>query len=377
VTLKLANSPEIDTFGLLLPVGISFYTFQTMSYTIDVYNRKNKPYEDFLSFSCYAAFFPQLVAGPIVRADHFEKEIEKVLSPSSMRIRLGLTLIVYGLAKKLIIADNMAVHVNTIFDDVEGLTNIGLVWWGALAFGIQIYCDFSAYTDIAIGSAHLLGITLPENFDSPYTATSPQDFWRKWHISLSTWLRDYLYIPLGGSRNGPRVMFFALMTTMLLGGLWHGASWNFVLWGLIHGLLLIIHRVVKQNNIVKSLYDSKPRTITMMGWIVTQYFIFMTWLIFRLEDSSILKPALKSYIGIGSHWDTQEMLEHLPEIKFLTFGIAILFISGHLLSSKIGGFKHWISRQKPLMWGVLIGTMIGLSLTLRPAETADFIYFRF
>lgn len=377
VTLKLANSPEIDTFGLLLPVGISFYTFQTMSYTIDVYNRKNKPYEDFLSFSCYAAFFPQLVAGPIVRADHFEKEIEKVLSPSSMRIRLGLTLIVYGLAKKLIIADNMAVHVNTIFDDVEGLTNIGLVWWGALAFGIQIYCDFSAYTDIAIGSAHLLGITLPENFDSPYTATSPQDFWRKWHISLSTWLRDYLYIPLGGSRNGPQVMFFALMTTMLLGGLWHGASWNFVLWGLIHGLLLIIHRVVKQNNIVTSLYDSKPRTITMMGWIVTQYFIFMTWLIFRLEDSSILKPALKSYIGIGSHWDTQEMLEHLPEIKFLTFGIAILFICGHLLSSRIGGFKHWISRQKPLMWGVLIGTMIGLSLTLRPAETADFIYFRF
>ena len=376
-TLKLANSPEIDTFGLLLPVGISFYTFQTMSYTIDIYKGKNKPYEDFLSFSCYAAFFPQLVAGPIVRADHFEKEIEKVLSPSTMRIRLGLTLIVYGLAKKLIIADNMAVHVNTIFDDVEGLTNIGLVWWGALAFGIQIYCDFSAYTDIAIGSAHLLGITLPENFDSPYTATSPQDFWRKWHISLSTWLRDYLYIPLGGSRNGPRVMFFALMTTMLLGGLWHGASWNFVLWGLIHGLLLIIHRVVKQNNTVTSLYTSKPRIFTMMGWIVTQYFIFMTWLIFRLEDSSILIPALKSYIGIGSHWDTQEMLEHLPEIKFLTFGIAILFICGHLLSSKIGGFKHWISRQNPLVWGVLIGTMIGLSLTLRPAETADFIYFRF
>ena len=376
-TLKLANSPEFDTFGLLLPVGISFYTFQTMSYTIDVYNRKNKPYEDFLSFSCYAAFFPQLVAGPIVRADHFEKEIKKVLSPSSMRIRLGLTLIVYGLAKKLIIADNMAIHVNTIFDDVEGLTNIGLVWWGALAFGIQIYCDFSAYTDIAIGSAHLLGITLPENFDSPYTATSPQDFWRKWHISLSTWLRDYLYIPLGGSRNGPRVMFFALMTTMLLGGLWHGASWNFVLWGLIHGLLLIIHRVVKQNNTLTSLYTSRPRIFTMIGWIVTQYFIFMTWLIFRLEDSPILIQALKSYIGIGSHWDNQEMLEHLPEMKFLTFGIAILIICGHLLSSKIGGFKHWISRQNPLVWGVLIGTMIGLSFTLRPAETADFIYFRF
>lgn len=377
VSLKLAGSPEIDTFGLLLPVGISFYTFQTMSYTIDIYNNKSKPYEDFLSFSCYAAFFPQLVAGPIVRADYFEKEIEKTLSPSSMRIRLGLTLIVYGLAKKLIIADNMAIHVNTIFDDAEGLTNIGLVWWGALAFGIQIYCDFSAYTDIAIGSAHLLGIRLPENFDSPYTATSPQEFWRKWHISLSTWLRDYLYIPLGGSRNGPRVMFIALMGTMLLGGLWHGASWNFVLWGLVHGLLLIIHRIIKQNNTVIFLFRINARFFTLMGWIVTQYFIFMTWLIFRLEDRSLLVPALKSYIGIGSHWDTQEMLDYLPEIRFLTFGIAIMFICGHLFSSKIGGFKHWISRQNSLVWGVLIGMMIGLSLTLRPAETADFIYFRF
>ena len=377
VSFKLASSPEIDTFGLLLPVGISFYTFQTMSYTIDIYNRKSKPYEDFLSFSCYAAFFPQLVAGPIVRAEHFEKEIKNVLSPSSMRIRLGLTLIVYGLAKKLIIADNMAVHVNEIFDDAEGLTNIGLVWWGALAFGIQIYCDFSAYTDIAIGSAHLLGITLPENFDSPYTANSPQDFWRKWHISLSTWLRDYLYIPLGGSRNGPRVMFFALMTTMLLGGLWHGASWNFVLWGLIHGFLLIIHRILKQNNTVISLFTSWPRIFTLIGWIITQYFIFMTWLIFRLEDSSILIPALKSYIGIGAHWDTQEMLEVLPEIKYLTFSIAILFVCGHLLSSKIGGLKIWISKQNSVVWGVMVGVMIGLSFTLRPAETADFIYFRF
>ena len=376
-TLKLANSPEFDTFGLLLPVGISFYTFQTMSYTIDVYNRKNKPYEDFLSFSCYAAFFPQLVAGPIVRADHFEKEIKKVLSPSSMRIRLGLTLIVYGLAKKLIIADNMAVHVNTIFDDIEGLTNIGLVWWGALAFGIQIYCDFSAYTDIAIGSAHLLGITLPDNFDSPYTATSPQDFWRKWHISLSTWLRDYLYIPLGGSRNGPRVMFFALMTTMLLGGLWHGASWNFVLWGLVHGLLLIIHRFGSKIGVVESFFNSTGRLGVLIAWFVTQYLIFFTWLIFRVEDVSILIPSMKTFLGIGGHFDLQEMYDALPEIKMLTLFLAIGFVLLHGLSGKFNGGKMWLARRHPLIWGTICGLMLTLAFYLRPAETIDFIYFRF
>ena len=149
-SLKIAGTPEIDTFGLLLPVGISFYTFQTMSYTIDVYRKKNDPYDDLLSFACYAAFFPQLVAGPIVRADHFREEIENTLTPKSDRIRLGLTLIVYGLAKKLVIADNVAIHVDSIFIEGEHLQNIGLIWWGALAFGIQIYCDFSAYTDICL-----------------------------------------------------------------------------------------------------------------------------------------------------------------------------------------------------------------------------------
>ena len=376
-SFKLAGTPEIDTFGLLLPVGISFYTFQTMSYTIDVYTKKSEPYQDFLSFACYAAFFPQLVAGPIVRADHFEKEITSVLTPSAMRIRLGLTFIVYGLAKKLIIADNVALHVNSIFEDASGLNNIGLVWWGAFAFGIQIYCDFSAYTDIAIGSSHLLGITLPENFDSPYIATSPQDFWRRWHISLSTWLRDYLYIPLGGSRNGHRVMFFALMGTMLLGGLWHGASWNFVLWGFMHGLLLMLHRTVKNTKPMQYIFSNAPRSSTLVAWILTQYFIFMTWLIFRLEDTSILILSLKTYVGINSYWDKQEMIDQLPEIKYLTFTIAGLFVTGHILSWKVGGLKFWISEQNSLIWGVLVGTMLTLTLFLQPLETVDFIYFRF
>ena len=376
-TLKLPGTPEIDALGLLLPVGISFYTFQTMSYTIDVYREKNEPYEDFLSFACYAAFFPQLVAGPIVRADHFQKQISTVLKPSSGRFRLGLTLIIYGLAKKLIIADNVALHVNTIFENSSGLDNIGLVWWGAFAFGIQIYCDFSAYTDIAIGSSHLLGIELPENFDSPYAATSPQDFWRRWHISLSTWLRDYLYIPLGGSRNGPRVLIFALMTTMILGGLWHGASWNFVLWGFMHGILLIVHRWLVKRKFVRTVFEIMPRTSVFSGWIITQYFIFMTWLIFRLEDTALLLHSLKTYIGIGGHWDRNEFLEALPEIKYLTFAIVIMFVVGHFVSCTTGGLKYWIARQNSIIWGVIIGIMLTLALFLRPTETVDFIYFRF
>ena len=376
-TLKLPGTPEIATLGLLLPVGISFYTFQTMSYTIDVYREKNEPYKDFLSFACYAAFFPQLVAGPIVRADHFKKEISSVLKPSSTRIRLGITLIIYGLAKKLIVADNVAIHVNAIFENSAGLDNIGLVWWGALAFGIQIYCDFSAYTDIAIGSSHLLGIELPENFDSPYAAKSPQDFWRRWHISLSTWLQDYLYIPLGGSRNGPKVLIFALMTTMLLGGLWHGASWNFILWGFIHGLLLIAHRALIKQKLIITLFQKAPRLTILVGWIITQYFIFMTWLIFRLEDTAILSQSLKTYAGYNGHWDKNEFLDTLPEIRYLTFLIAGVFIFGHLLSWRVGGLKHWIARQNSISWGIIIGITLTLTLFLRPTETVDFIYFRF
>jgi D-alanyl-lipoteichoic acid acyltransferase DltB (MBOAT superfamily) len=188
VSLRFTDSLDVGTLGLALPVGISFYTFQTMSYTIDIYRKKQSPYDSFLDFACYAAFFPQLVAGPIVRADHFREQIKEPLAPSAYRFRLGLTLIIYGIAKKLVIADNVAVHANEVFVEGEHLANIGLIWWATLCFGIQIYCDFSAYTDIAIGSAHLIGVELPENFKTPYAATSPQDFWRRWHISLSTWL---------------------------------------------------------------------------------------------------------------------------------------------------------------------------------------------
>ncbi len=376
-SLKIPGSPEIETLGLMLPVGISFYTFQTMSYTIDIYRDKSKKFDSFLDFACYAAFFPQLVAGPIVRAEHFREQIKAPLKIDSVRFRLGLTLIIYGIAKKFIVADNVALHANAVFVEGEHLANIGLVWWATLCFGIQIYCDFSAYTDIAIGSAHILGITLPENFKTPYAATSPQDFWRRWHISLSSWLRDYLYIPLGGSRNGVNRMIFALMMTMLLGGLWHGASWNFILWGFVHGLLLIVHRFGKDVAFVKAIFDKIGKFGLLISWFITQVCIFFTWLIFRVENTSILIPSMKTFFGIGGHFDIQEMYQYLPEIKLLTGVIVICFILLHGISGKMGGGKLWLSRRHPVIWGVICGTALTLAFYLRPAETIDFIYFRF
>ena len=184
-SLKFDSAPELDTFGLLLPVGISFYTFQTMSYTIDIYRKKHKPYESFRDFACYAAFFPQLVAGPIVRSQHFLEQIKNPLTVNSYRFRLGLTLIIYGLAKKLIIADNVALHVNSIFTEDTDLTNIALVWWGSLCLEFKSVNDFSAYTDIALGSAHLLGIKLPENFKSPYSAYSTGLLAKMAHLTIN------------------------------------------------------------------------------------------------------------------------------------------------------------------------------------------------
>lgn len=375
--LKISNSPGLDELGLALPVGISFYTFQTMSYTIDIYRRKMTPYQSFIDFGCYASFFPQLVAGPIVRADEFKDQLDGPISYRSANIKIGLTLIVYGLFKKIVFADNLAIHANQIFTEGEHLGNIGLIWWASLCFGIQIYCDFSAYTNIALGSARLLGISLPENFKSPYAATSPQDFWRRWHISLSTWLRDYLYIPLGGSRHGPRVMIFALMTTMILGGLWHGASWNFVIWGLVHGLLLVAHRYFSKLDLVEKLFTNFKTSSTIVSWVITQYLVFFTWLIFRIEDVDILFESMKTFVGIGGYFDFSEFMLFLPDIKLLTFALAIIFIIGHGLSGKSGGFVYQISKRGSLAWGLIVGLMLVIMYFLQPSESVDFIYFRF
>lgn len=228
---------------VILPMGISFYTFQTMSYTIDVYQRKYPASHRFLDFALYVAFFPQLVAGPIERAHRLLHQIETPRCFSSTQFKEGCYLIYLGLFQKVFVADNLARIVNPVFA-VNGDQNGALVLIAVYAFAFQIFCDFAGYTNIARGVAKLFGFELMLNFNLPYLAKNPQDFWRRWHISLSTWLRDYLYIPLGGSRLGPWRNLRNLVLVMALGGLWHGAAWTFVIWGLYHGLLLAGHRVI-------------------------------------------------------------------------------------------------------------------------------------
>jgi len=229
-------------------LGISFHTFQSMSYVIDVYRREQEPITNPVDYALFIAFFPQLVAGPIVRAREFFGDLYHWRRPASGDVLRGLLLVFLGLAKKVVMADQFAQIANSYFQDPGKHPGMVSAWSGVIAFGIQIFFDFSGYTDMAIGMAKLLGFHFPINFRRPYLASSITDFWHRWHISLSRWLRDYLYIPLGGNRHGKLQTYRNLMLTMLLGGLWHGASWNFVVWGGYHGALLSIERMFRRKN---------------------------------------------------------------------------------------------------------------------------------
>ena len=235
-------SLDWPTLNLILPAGISFYTFQTLSYSIDVYRKQIPPQRDFLRFATFVGFFPQLVAGPIVRAGEFLPQLETDRRFAWEDFESGFGRVLQGFFKKIVIADSIGTVADPMFRDPEGFSSLNTAMIVVL-YAFQVYGDFSGYSDIAIGTARMLGIRLPENFRTPYLATSPADFWHRWHISLSTWLRDYVYIPLGGSRRGAWKTYRNLAITMLLGGLWHGASWNFVIWGAIHAALLIAHRI--------------------------------------------------------------------------------------------------------------------------------------
>ena len=269
------------TLGLVLPVGISFYTFQSMSYTIDVYRRELPATRSLTNFLAYVSFFPQLVAGPIERARHLLPQFERTRLITLSMVQEGIWLILWGMFKKVVLADNFAPLADMVFgSQTFSATTVVL---GTLAFGLQIYCDFSGYSDIARGTARVLGFDIMLNFNLPYSAASPREFWQRWHISLSTWLRDYLYIPLGGNRLGSTRTTVNLTLTMLLGGLWHGAAWNFVLWGLWHGTGLALTRS-SISHFQFSLLNSKAgRTL---GWLATMLFVFYGWLLFRATSLS-------------------------------------------------------------------------------------------
>ncbi len=286
---------------IILPVGISFYTFQTMSYTIDIYRREMKATRDPLDFAIYVAFFPQLVAGPIERAKRLLPQIESIQKGANYD-STGWGLIAIGCFKKVVIADNLAHFVDAVYSNPSGVYGPAL-WFATYAFAIQIYCDFSGYSDIAVGLARLLGIQLIQNFEAPYAATSPSDFWRRWHISLSTWLRDYLYIPLGGNRGTRWLTYRNLMLTMLLGGLWHGAAWNFILWGAWHGLLLALFRLYQtRRSASRPMQPQNSAISTMLKRLLFFHLVCFGWALFRAESLSDCGVLLSGLITV---WDWQ------------------------------------------------------------------------
>ncbi len=290
-------NPASFRLDIVLPVGISFYTFQTMSYTIDIYRKQTEPVKHFIDFALFVSFFPQLVAGPIERAKHLAPQMTRKPVVTLEMFRVGCWLIMWGLFKKVVIADNMAVIVDDGFSTYATISALE-VWLCLYAFAFQIYADFSGYTDIARGIAKLLGYDLMLNFKLPYFAVNPSDFWRRWHVSLSTWLRDYLYIPLGGNRNGKGRLYVNLMLTMLLGGLWHGASWMFLIWGAFHGALLVGHKLLREKEWMPEPETDHGRKLWWLLRVVCMFHLTcIGWLIFRAQSVGQFSTMLSTLFG--------------------------------------------------------------------------------
>jgi len=289
--LAALGAPELKLdlwYRITLPLGISFYTFQSMSYSIDVYRGHAKAIRNFIDFACYVSMFPQLVAGPIVRFNEVADQL-RARTHTMEKFARGVTFICMGLAKKILLANPCGKVADLVFD--SGSVGFLDSWYGAAAYAFQIYFDFSGYSDMAIGLGLMLGFTFPKNFDSPYRSQSFTELWGRWHISLSTWLRDYLYIPLGGNRKGRARTYMNVMVVMLLGGLWHGASWNFLIWGGIHGAMLTLERVYGR----KSFYRFLPKA----GRIAVTFVILLfTWVFFRAGDLPSALAYCKSMLGL-------------------------------------------------------------------------------
>ena len=364
---------EFTALDIFLPVGISFFTFQSLSYTIDVYRKDIKPLTSLLDYAFYVSFFPQLVAGPIVRARDFIPQIRKPLFVSQEMFGRGIFLIFSGLFKKAIISDYISVNfVERIFDNptlYSGVENL----MGVYGYALQIYCDFSGYSDMAIGIALLLGFHFNLNFNSPYKSASITEFWRRWHISLSSWLRDYLYISLGGNRRGKVRTYFNLFITMVLGGLWHGASWLFVIWGAWHGVLLIVHKVYRR--IFPVAKDDRPGIIRhFFHVLLTFHVVAAGWIFFR-------SPSL----DVAGQIFTQIFTNFRPEaIPAFVSGYAVIFVAlivGYLLHFAPHRWSQWLQRE--LSWSPLVVKAAILALVLffvlqvRSSELVPFIYSQF
>ena len=353
----LGMGNAIPILELTLPVGISFFTFQAMSYVIDLRRGVIEPMK-FLDFAVYLSFFPQLVAGPIVRASEMAPQIAKRPDPRRVASAEAFHLILRGLFKKVVVSSWLASNlVDDVFADPQGHSSLDVLF-GVYGYAIQIYADFSGYTDIAIGVALLLGFRFPINFDRPYSALSLRDFWRRWHITLSSWLRDYLYIPLGGNRGQTSGMYRNLLITMLLGGLWHGSTWNFVIWGAIHGVALIIERSLPTE-----------RIHPVIRWALTFHVVCFAWIFFRADSVSAAWGVLSAIIS--SSGDANVLNAGL--IFLVLASIAVQFVTKSA-SARLGS---WMNRRPVLIQGIAFGIGLVVIDTFGPEGVAPFIYFQF
>ena len=358
--------PEWD---IILPVGISFYTFQTMAYSLDVYLRRAAPTKSFLDFALFVTFFPQLVAGPIVRPSQLVPQFAEEKRATRDQFHWGLALMTLGLFEKVVLADSfLAPAADGAFGAHKAIAPLD-AWTGVLAFSGQIFFDFSGYSTIAIGSALCLGFALPNNFRFPYAAIGFSDFWRRWHISLSTWLRDYLYIPLGGNKKGRIRTYVNLMVTMLLGGLWHGASWTFVVWGGLHGTYLAVERLLRETIRERAWFSSWAFKLSMA--LLTYFLVNITWVFFRAEDFNHAATMLASMFGLTKN---PEKVLYLNEIIPAALVIAGMVATHWRLRATT---KETVIRKMPLWLVILAGTFMLFMLIITQGSDSAFIYFQF
>jgi len=364
---------------VLLPVGISFYTFQSMAYTFDVYRGRLKAERHFGIFALYVAFFPQLVAGPIERASNMLPQFRRKFSFDYDRIVSGLRRILWGVFKKLVIADRLAIYVNAVYGDLESYTGLHLIV-ATLFFAFQIYCDFSAYSDIAVGVARILGFRLMENFHHPYLASSLRDFWRRWHISLSTWFRDYVYFGLGGNRKGLRRQMINLLLVFALSGLWHGANWTFVLWGLYHGLIVALESFLRSHNVSLLPSNVIGRALSLC---YTTIFVCLGWILFRASNMAEVEYILRHLLDFSEGFAdlTAPFQAGLLSWRLeftLAFLLIALIVVADILDEQKGLMAFFASLPTLTRWIIYYLLLFGIYVSLFYVTTIqEFIYFQF
>lgn len=356
-------------FDIILPLGISFYTFHSLSYCIDVYRKKFKPTKNWRDYALYVSFFPQLVAGPITRWTYMREQIEKQRTVDYNSFFVGLCLLVFGLFEKIVLADSLfAPAANELFANQQ--PNAAEAWLAMWAFSGQIFCDFAGYSTCAIGSAMMLGFRLPENFRTPYAAAGFSEFWQRWHISLSSWLRDYLYIPLGGNRYGRWKTYRNLMLTMLIGGLWHGAGWTFIVWGALHGCYLIVERLAKyiySLTGLKKFFWIKP-----LVWFGTLLAVCYAWIWFRSGSAEQAFYLTARLMELGSVIEQGVELQWAHSVAGCAFWLLVIV---HLIFRKTCLIEY-INRLHPVILIVLFSMLI-ISIIFSPGDGNAFIYFQF